>query len=183
MKKLSLAFDCDSVQSMFQEAWLEKYNTVYKDNVKIEEILSWDIEKYLTKCTRDELYELLITDGFFSKVKPQLGAKYVLDKFREAGHEVFTVTAYSPESCVDKSWWLTNVMGFEQDDIIFCNKKHRILADWLIDDGIHNLANFKGGRMLFHQSHNRNEPDYQYDVRVHDWGDIYYFAKKEKWIY
>jgi 5'(3')-deoxyribonucleotidase len=165
---MRIAIDLDSTLSKFQEAWVDKYNLYYHDTVECDSILSWNIQDYCTKCTPYELYNLL-EDDFFLYVEVQPDAKEVVDLLRVAGHELFIVTAYSSEACVNKSVWLKDHFNFNQSDIIFCNDKSRIQADMLIDDGLHNHENFGGRSLLFTQSHNKSDTKYE---RVNDWLEI-----------
>jgi 5'(3')-deoxyribonucleotidase len=82
------------------------------------------------------------------------------------------VTAYVPSTCIDKSFWLKEYMNFFQDDIVFCNKKHRISADIMIDDGAHNLENFKGVRVLFSSPHNESCKEEIFNIRVDNYEEL-----------
>ena len=166
---MRIAIDLDSTLSRFQEQWVSVYNKKYNDSVCSSDVLSWAIQDYCNKCTPNELYDLLGEDNFFLHVPTQPNAKEVIQKLRDDGHELFIVTAYAANACIDKTKWLENNFNFTTHDIIFCNDKSRILADILIDDGLHNHENFSGRSILFTQSHNKNDKQYE---RVNGWLEI-----------
>ena len=174
---MKIAIDLDDTQSNFCESWIRLYNSKYNDYILPKDVKDWDIENYCNKCTKSELYELLSIDNFFTNVKPVKNAKRVIDKLRAYGHEVFTVTAYSPNVCVDKSYWLEKHMGFNQEDIIFCSKKYLISADMLIDDGAHNHKKFNGIKVVYNRPHNQHMLECEYDIRVNNWNEFETYCK------
>jgi len=169
---MRIAIDLDDTQSEFCSHWISIYNAIFEDNLKPSDVLDWEIEKYCNKCSKNELYEILGRNNFFKHTEPVKYARDVIAKLRSMGHEVFTVTAYHPNACIDKSWWLKEYMGFTQDDIIFCNKKHLIRADMLLDDGAHNHANFEGLKIVYDRPHNQHMREFEYDCRVNSWKDF-----------
>ena len=174
---MRIAIDLDDTLSEFCDSWIGLYNEIYDDNVKPSEVMGWDIENYCKKCTKQELYDLLGIKNFFYEVKPIPYAKTVIDKLKKYGHEVFIVTAYYPSSVIDKVRWLSEYVGISHEDIIFCNKKHLIYADYLIDDGAHNHANFCGKSVVYDRPHNQHMREFEYDIRVRDWKEIEIYFK------
>jgi len=168
---MRIAVDMDDTCSLFVKEWVNRYNDLYDDNLDYLTITEWDIEKFVL-CSKEDMYNILGFKHFFRKVKPETRAREVIDKLRDKGHEVFIVTAYNPSVCIDKSWWLKEYMGFAQEDIIFCNKKHLINADLLLDDGAHNHAKFEGLKIVYDRPHNQHMQEWEYDYRVKNWTEF-----------
>lgn len=174
---MKIAVDLDDTQSKFLKKWITKYNELYDDNLNFLSIKEWDVSKYV-KCSSDALYQILGLTNFFKDIEPEPYALEVLNNLRAAGHEVVTVTAYDPRSCIDKSYWLKKYHKFEQKDIIFCNNKHFINADLLLDDGLHNHVNFTGKRIVYDRPHNDIlGADIITDARVHNWKEFESYCK------
>lgn len=180
MDKMTIAVDMDDVLGRFVERLLEEYNIAYNDNLRKEQILSWDIHRYATKADVILFWDLLERQDFFRYIEPYEYARNVLDKLRKLGHEVICVTSSNAKFCYEKEKWLKIHMGFKSDEIIYCKKKHLIYADYLIDDYIGNLQNFNGKKVLYSQPHNHMIKDFEVDVRVNNWKEIEQYFILEK---
>jgi 5'(3')-deoxyribonucleotidase len=61
------------------------------------------------------------------------------------------------------------------DNIIVANDKGKILMDWIIDDGAHNIRAFKGKKILIDAPYNRFVTAAEYDFRAQSWCGIKMF--------
>lgn len=169
MKRV-VAVDQDQVLADLLTPLLSRYNALYKDSLKPEDIKSWDIDKY-TKCGNAvydlfddyELFRWLPVIEHSQEVMKELNKKY----------DVYVVTSATSikESLVAKVEWINEHFPFIPDsNIVLCGDKSIIHADIMIDDGIHNLRKFKGERkLLFDAPHNRNNDEFE---RVNNWLEI-----------
>ena len=111
------------------------------------------------------------TPGFFLTVPVMPGAIEAV-KALMADYEVYIVSAAMefPQSLPEKLQWLKTHFSFiSWKNIIFCGDKSIINTDYMIDDHIRNLDNFKGKCIMFHAFHNIN---YHHHIRVNNWDEV-----------
>lgn len=169
MKRV-VAVDQDQVLADLLTPLLSRYNALYKDSLKPEDIKSWDIGKY-TKCGNAvydlfddyELFRWLPVIEHSQEVMKELNKKY----------DVYVVTSATniKESLKAKLEWIQEHFPFiPNSNIVLCGNKSIINADIMIDDGVHNLESFKGEtKLLFNAHHNQNENRF---TRMYSWLDI-----------
>lgn len=173
----SIAIDLDTVLNNLNDEWLKRYNADYDDNITNGDLLTWNIASFV-KCG-NKIYDYLKEPGFFRNLKPQPNAIEVT-KWLEDYFDLCIATAYVPEACVDKAEWVDKYFPhIGSKNIIFCNDKGKILTEYLIDDGGHNIEAFRGKGVVFDQPYNRYLTEYP---RVHNWMETQaYFAEALKW--
>lgn len=173
-KKKVIALDLDDVLNTLVTDWLYVNNCQYSDNVKPSDVRCWNIFKYV-KCGR-RIYDILKIPGFFNTLGVQEDSEAVTEWLTQY-YDLCIVTAFSPETVVDKCKWVSrNFPWIPEKNLIFCNNKGLIDADYLIDDGIHNLEAFKGTGIIFDTHHNQG--DYPW-IRLKGWIDVLaYFVKR-----
>ena len=163
----SIAIDLDTVLNNLNEVWLERYNADYKDNVTNADLKTWDIASFV-KCGAN-IYDYLKEPGFFRNLKPQ---PYAIEatKWMAEHFDLCIATAYVPQACLDKAEWVDEYFPhIGSNNIIFCNDKGKILTDYLIDDGGHNIEAFKGRGIVYDQPYNEYLIGYP---RVSNWLEI-----------
>ncbi len=165
-KKLVIACDLDDTITNFVESWLNLYNNIYQDNVKKEDIKTWNIANYV-KCG-NKIYDLLIEDRIFLDARIKDNAFEILEKINKI-HNLYIVTAYNYNTCKAKVLWIKqNLSFFDLDKIVFMNNKKLFKANVLIDDNPEFL-DFDGETLLFTEPWNEK---IEYNFRVDDWLDI-----------
>lgn len=136
MKKLHILCDLDSTVVDLLGLWLDRYNNKYNDNVTPENVLSFDIHKYVKPECGELIYELL-DEQFFTDVKPYEGAIEGLEELAKH-HRIHVVTAFStdkPFTAAAKTAWVRKHMPFVHKRFItLMSQKHLIHADALLDD-------------------------------------------------
>jgi len=182
MKKPTIGVDLDCTLSQMMKVWLEKYNEEYEDDIKESDITDWDITKFIKPEAKDSgaMWRYLRESDVFKVAKKEEYAKEGL-KFLTSFAEVYIVTAYVPESCLDKANWVKKEFPFfDTKNIVFCNNKGLMNLDFLIDDGLHNFENFKGTPIIFDKPWNKKS---KY-IRFRNWKEIkkFFESVKEKWI-
>ena len=167
---MRIGIDCDDVINNLVEVWIEKYNLDYNDNIKIEDIKTWDIGDY-TKAGKD-FYKYLGDGETFKNLSIKDGAAEVIEKLCE-NNEVYIVTAnasYNTGVCDDKVNFIKKFMPFFQiKNIIFINNKSLLDLDVLIDDGLHNFEGFKGRKIVFDRPWNRDYKERHW--RMPEWNE------------
>lgn len=140
---MTVGIDLDSTLNTLDEDWLRLYNEKYSDDLKPSDILTWDTHKYTRPECGMKIYELLDTPGLFASLDVRPGAKEFTDWLSSIKAEIYVVTAYHAEVCVDKRDWVKkNLPAVNPRNIIFCNNKGLIQTDILIDDGPHNILSY-----------------------------------------
>ena len=180
---MKIGIDLDDTINNLVDVWIEWYNKDYNDNVKIEDIKSWDIGDY-TKIGKD-FYKYLGDELLFKALSIKDGAANIIEKLCEQ-HEVYIVTAnasYNRGVCDDKVSFIKNKMPFFPiKNIIFINNKSLLDLDVLIDDGLHNFEEFKGWRIVFDRPWNQKFDGW--DSRIFGWNKYTLMTIEEdlEWI-
>lgn len=150
----------DDVLADFLPAWVKAINEHDDPALKCENIKSWNILDYVN--TNNDVFRHLTYDFFKG-----LSVKNLSD-FYEV-YIVTTATAH-PESLKAKLEWLQEHFPFIlYDHVVLCGKKKIIKADYMIDDGIHNLESFEGVGIVFDTPHNEDDNRF---LRVRNWEEI-----------
>ncbi len=150
MKKLEIICDMDAILVDLFGPWLAWYNETYKDALLLEMITEWEISKFVKEeCGKS------IMDFFHPErdhqVKPTLyrdipaldGAVEGLQAIHEAGHDIIICSAVSGSTANEKYLWCAKHLPFLHHHNIFLgNRKERLVADILIDDGPHNIIDY-----------------------------------------
>jgi 5'-nucleotidase len=175
MKKI-VAIDMDQVLADLLRVWVDVVNEKEKDSVKLDDIVCWDIYKYF-RCG-NKVYDYLDYQ-VFRNLPVIKGSQEVVKNLMNT-YDVYIVTTATnhPESLLAKVEWLKEHFDFiPMDNVVLCGNKRIINADFMIDDGVHNLVTFKGEGILFDAPHNRNENRFK---RVKNWYEIESFLLKKE---
>jgi len=172
-KPLTILVDVDDVVADLVPEWLSRYNFTYRDFVKPSDITTWEISDFAKQCSSDEFYEYLHDPELYRYVQPVSGAKDGIRAIRDRGHEVIFATSCCHIQMSPKFQWMIR-HGFlkdrDEDHFIPIRKKHLLIADALIDDGVHNLEKVDGIKVVFDRPWNRSYT--QYDYRMTGWDDV-----------
>lgn len=164
----SIAIDMDDVLADTLDRWVEVVNLCENENVKKEDVKTWDIHKYF-KCGY-KVYDYLTYD-FFLNLKPKKYSQEVVELLCK-DYDVYIVTSATAGDDIPTAkikWIRKNYPFISLNRIVTCGDKSVIATDYLIDDGVHNLKTFKGEGFLFNAPHNKLEDGY---FRVNNWNDI-----------
>lgn len=170
MRKKRIAIDLDDTLNNLCDSWLPPYNKDYNDHLKRENLVKWKIDELVKPECGNKIYDYLREPGFFKNLNIQPEAKEVTEWLVKY-YDIQIVTAYFPESCVDKADFIKiQLPHIDPKNIIFCNDKSWIKADYMIDDGAHNILGFEGQGIVVDAPYNRFLGN-QYP-RVYTWQDI-----------
>ena len=108
----------------------------------------------------------------FRRLEPVKNALEVFERlYRSNRFEMYIVTAANPVCVPAKMEWIKKYLPFfPTERMIFCQRKYMIKGDFLLDDGMHNIEDFKkagGTPIIFNRPH--NELSGQGILRVKDW--------------
>jgi len=156
----TIGIDMDDVLNCLVDEWiLNVYNREYNDSLTMKDVNDWDITKYIKAECGNKVYDILLRPNFFEHLLVKEYAQEVTKRFSEK-YELYIITAYSPQTVVNKVNWLAKYFPhIDPKRIIFCNTKGLIKVDYLIDDGLHNITDYinNGGKgpIIFDRPWNR----------------------------
>jgi len=178
---MKIAIDLDNTINDLMTPWLAWYDEKYDDGLSIDDITDWDITRFVN-CG-DEIYDFLSIPGSFLNTLIQPGAASVMEWLNDR-FDTYIVTACTFNGkngrvFEEKSTWIQNHLPFiNLRQVIFAHDKSVIDADYMIDDGLHNLRNFRGTGIVFDRPWNRKTLIYRIYRRVYNWLDIkWYFDR------
>lgn len=186
----TIAVDMDDVIENLLEAWLNWLNTTYKTSVRLNDVDDWELEKFYPALTKEQIYEPLSKEEFWTTVKPKQDAITYLKKLRtEECQDIYIVTnakydtvKFRMEHIIKKYFPF-----IEEDRVIICSKKQLIKCDIMIDDNIDNLTYANYWKFLFNAPHNQKLNLSHYDdakiKRFNNWKQIYETIKQMDWFY
>jgi 5'(3')-deoxyribonucleotidase len=173
----SIGLDLDTCLNNIEDHWLAQYNADYNDNITPENLLTWDTYKYVKPECGKKIYDYIERPGFFLNLDPKPYTQRVTKWLIEYA-DLYVVTAYTPNTCMDKAQWIKQYYSWiPVRNIMFVNDKSKILLDYLVDDGPHNVEVFKGKSILIDMVYNRYLGD-KY-TRVKDYLGVESFFKDE----
>jgi 5'-nucleotidase len=176
MKKKTIAIDMDGVLADVEAQFLIWYEKDYGKKLYKKELLGKTENDAFPE--RGIIRKFAHTPGFFLDVPVMEGAKDAIAVLSQQ-YDIYIVSAAMefPLSLIEKREWLNiNFPSIHWKNIIFCGDKSIINTDYMIDDHIKNLDNFKGKTILFHAFHN---VDHHHHVRANNWQEVIELFEKE----
>ena len=176
--KFTILIDMDEVLTKTHDAWIEVYNSKGWSHRTVDDIKGWDIHKFVdVECGR-EIYDYVSKPGFYRNLEEVKGAVVGMKLLKEMGHELIIVTAtpeYALNAFAEKCRWVKDHLPFmPHGNIISCHRKDLIAGDILLDDGVHNLRDFKGIAVCYDRPGNQG---FQSDMRVKSWSEFINFVR------
>ncbi len=154
MRDFIIGVDVDDVVADLLGPWLARYNARFNDSVKLEDVIEWDVTKFVKPECGQKIFEL-IDPSVYEEVSPLPGALETVTELRKLGRVVF-ITAGNADA---KQRWLVKHGFLNGDraslhDYVSCTDKALINADVLIDDHVKNIEAFPGHALLVTRFHN-----------------------------
>ena len=141
---MRVLIDLDSIIVDLMPTWLGLYNAEYDDDLAISDIHSWDTHLFTKVECDTKVYEYLRRPGLFRNLPPIPGAIEGVRALVEQGHEIYVVTAAPDGSATEKIEWVKEHLPFlGHKRVVICYHKQVVDGDVLIDDGPHNLTNWR----------------------------------------
>jgi len=175
--KKSIAIDMDGVIADVEQIFLTRYHQEYGELFTKADLQG---KSEATAFPEPGAARKFVTaPGFFRDIPVMAGAVDAVQKLMET-YEVYIVSAAMefPLSLPEKLEWLSTHFPFVHwRNIIFCGDKSIINTDYMIDDHLKNLDNFKGKTIMFHAFHNVG---YNHHVRANNWDEVLGLLEKEE---
>lgn len=174
--EITILIDIDDVLNNLCETWCNHLNEKYNCNVDYRQITEWDMSKFFPKLTKEQIYEPLHSPEIWKKLKPKDGAVEYVGRLAEEGFNIYlcTSTYYKNVQAKFEEVIHKYFAFIKWSQVIVASKKQMIKADFLVDDGVHNLEGGDYIKILMDAPHNQS-----YDAegngmyRAHDWREAY----------
>ena len=126
--------------------------------------------------SKEQIYEPICNDDFWSTIKAKPDASEYIKKLIDKGFNIYLCTStdyrnvkVKYEKVIKK--YFPYILW---NQIIVAYKKQMIKADFLIDDGVHNLENGEYVKILMSAPHNQNyDTEKNRMIRADNWKAIY----------
>jgi len=176
--ELIALLDIDDVLADTVPAWLKLYNRKYKQKLRKEDILDWNIAKYTVPECGDKIYDLLKSKSLYKQIKPLPDALEGVNLLRNTGFTIVYATGGKPEYSAYKQEWLINNGFFQREDrYIQTASKHLIRSHLIIDDNYDNICKSQAFGLLFNCPWNQQ---YDFKNRMMGWNEIIKVIKDYK---
>lgn len=171
---MKILIDCDNILNNLAEVVLKTYNEDWNDNLKIDDIVKYQIENFVKEPAKENFYKYFIQKRVWKQISSITDSIKYINKLREDGHELYLCTKTEPYNAYKKSEWCFRNYGFKPRKNFLCvPDKTMVRGDILIDDC---TANFGGQKCSIALAYPWNE-DFKADgitnFRCNSWKDIY----------
>jgi len=166
-----IAIDMDEVMADTMAHFLEKYNESFGVGLTTAHFQGRHVFEVIDDAHKPVARDYFQQEAFFATIPVMPGSVEVVKALTER-YEVFITTAAMDVPCsfTPKFDWLQRHFPFiRTSNIVFCGDKSIIAADYLIDDNIRQLGNFKGEGIIYTAPHNVHETRFR---RVNSWEEV-----------
>jgi 5'-nucleotidase len=173
----SIAIDMDGVIADVEQQFLDWYQRDYGTLFTKDDLAGKNDDNLFPEAGLARRF--VLSPGFFLSLPVMEGAVEAVKKLMET-YEVYIVSAAMefPLSLPEKLEWLkVNFPFISWRNIIFCGDKSIINTDYMIDDHLKNLDNFKGKTIMFHAYHNVSA---NHHVRANNWDEVIKHLKRRE---
>lgn len=165
----------DTIENLCQ-CWCDFLNEQYGTTVLYSDVDDWDISKFFPELSKEQVYSPLHDERLWYCLSPLEGAVKYLQALIQEGFQVYLCTTTDYRNVRPKyEGVIQRYFPFiSWSQVIVTSKKQMIKANFLVDDGVHNLADGDYHKILMTAPHNRH-----YDaasngmVRVNSWKEAY----------
>lgn len=139
-KQPRIALDLDGVIANFHQELVRVYNSLYEDNLSIEDF-DGDFET-LEHSIYERLIHIFNEPEFFKNLRPLPGVIEHISKYSDYGFEVIVCTAPARRltglinglTASEKFDWIQKWLPFWGNDVVITKHKYLVKADILVDD-------------------------------------------------
>lgn len=171
-----ILIDIDDTINCLCASWCNWLNSRYGTAVNPKDITQWDISKFFPNLTKEQVYGPLHNEFFWTTVEPREDAVKYVKKLFDEGYDIYLCTStdyrnvrVKYESIVSKYF-----AYIKWKNVIVAHNKQMIKADFLVDDGVHNLVGGDYTKILMAAPHNQNYDTRNEGIfRANDWEDVY----------
>jgi 5'(3')-deoxyribonucleotidase len=175
--KYIFGVDADDVLIDLVPQWVKTYNYFYNRNLKAEDILEWDIKKFINP--KDDIFMILKKYHDYNLCSLIPDALDGFNFLRNLGHKVIVITSTPKEHLGVKLEFL-NSRGFNiQDrDYFETSNKDEVDKDYLLDDNPKTISETISNGIIFTRNWNKSL-DWKY--RANGWKD--FISKWKRGLY
>ena len=170
-----ICVDVDDTICNLQEVVVNLFNERYGSNYKLNDFTEFDIMNVFPTQDAIVMRDIYGESGLYDRVKPMPGAKEVLEKLINLGHQVYLVTAAIPKTYGEKVAFIKRFFPYIDESHIICMKHKWLLkCDLMIEDNLQTLLEKPHyHRVLFNRPWNQYDKDWVYGVhRCNNWNEI-----------
>jgi 5'(3')-deoxyribonucleotidase len=145
-KELIIACDVDNVMVDFCYTYLKILNQLTGMDKKYEDIIDFDFSKCVCNKTQDAMVWNYIDNnpGIVSGIPEIPNAFRSIEHLRTLGKVVALTSPHlGPTWMYERAQALMMNFGFTKKEIIFCSDKHLVPGDFLIEDSLNNVNEYK----------------------------------------
>lgn len=171
-----MLIDIDDTIEDLLTPWCTALNVKYGTTVAPKNITEWDIAKFFPALSAEQVFEPLNNDEFWSKVEPKSGAVSYVRRLYDEGYNVYlcSSTDYRNIRCKYEYIVKRYFPFIDWNHVIITANKQMIKADFLIDDGIHNLENGDYKKILMTMPYNKDYDTASHGMkRANNWREAY----------
>lgn len=180
----TILIDVDDVIADLLSAWLKALNKKYGTNVRNDEVTDWDVARFFPTLTREQVFEPIHSNEFWKTVEPKPDAMKYVKKLFDEGYEIYLCTSTDYRNIQAKYEYIIQryFPYIEWNRVIVAYQKQMIRADYLIDDGVHNLENGNFIKILMSAPHNKNyDAESNGMIRANNWEEVYEIIKHDRY--
>lgn len=180
INKPTILVDMDDTLIDLLQAWVTALNEKHGLNVNPEDIDDWNISRFFPSLTRYQVFEPLFADEFWDTVKPKEDAVRYLKQLKDDGYKIYicTNTHYKTLKVKMDKVLFKYFDYLSWEELIIVADKQVVCADFLVDDGVHNLIGGKYKGILMDAPHNRKFKESEHGIiRVKTWREVYALIK------
>ncbi len=137
-------FDLDSIIADLLTPWLEWYNQCWGDNLKLQQVVTYNIETHVKPECGNRIYDFFQDPSRYGAIPIFEGAIKGLKTLADNNVDIVIVTATAGQTAPQKhilakkaAPWLT------RKDIIIGSRKEILHGDFFIDDAPTNLTSYR----------------------------------------
>lgn len=181
MNQKTILIDIDDTIIELINPWIKAINKKYNINLKLNKLTTWDLTLSFPELANKDYCSILGEEDFWKTIKPKKDAVKYVKKLIDDGYIIYLCSAsdyrtinYKMSHAVFKHFPFIH-----WKNVIICNDKQIINADYLIDDGIHNLLGGNYEKILLTSPVNKSINEKLYNItRCNSWKDIYEYISK-----
>lgn len=166
-----IIIDMDEVIADPMGEMIDWYKKNYGLDVNWDKMLVGSWLKGFPEQHQPLIRERLLSPGFFRHLPVIEDSVEVLREMNKH-FDIYIVSAAMefPNSLKDKlEWLLEHFPFFNWKQVTLCGSKDLIYGDYMIDDHVKNLKNFRGRPYLFTAAHNLDVTGYE---RLNNWQEV-----------
>lgn len=175
-----ILIDIDDTIEDLLPAWCDALNRKYNTSVSPSNITEWDMQKFFSTLSQQQIYSPFQNEGFWKTIKPKKDAPVYIRLLIAKGYKVYLCTSTDYRNIKPKFEHIIRPYFpyIKWEDVIVAHNKQMIKANCMIDDGVHNLEGGNFTKILMTAPHNKNyDAEENGMFRAENWAEVYEIIK------